>query len=302
MASGTTALARLLEGFRLVVVTGKGGTGKSTLSAALATVLARAGRRTWLLEADPRESLHAYFELPPSGGRPVVAGPHLVLQNISPVQILDHTVKAKLRVGLLARRVLESPVYRTFVEAAPGLKETAVLGRAYRLLRGKETMGKPAPEIVVLDAAATGHGLAALTAPSALARTLGSGPVGRMAAAVASLVEDPGATAVVAVSTAEEMPVTETLELAEGCRKSLGRPPLAAILNRLLPADTDPAGCGLDPKATRLWKRRLALQAREIQRLEELWDGPLFQVPLVPEPPGNQLRIELARALEGGTP
>ena len=62
------------------------------------------------------------------------------------------------------------------------------------------------------------------------------------------------------------------------------------------------AGCGLDPEATRLWKRRLALQAREIQRLEDLWDGPLFQVPLVPETPGNRLRIELARALEGGTP
>lgn len=302
MASRAAALTNLLEGYRLVVVTGKGGTGKSALSAALATALARAGRRTWLLEADPRESLHAYFDLPPSGGRPVAAGPRLVLQNLSPIQVLDHTVRAKLRVELLARRVLESPVYRTFVEAAPGLKETAVLGRAYRLLRGRETMGQPAPDTVVLDAAATGHGLAGLTAPSALARTLGSGPVGRMAASVASLVEDARATAVVAVSTAEEMPVTETLELAAGCRESLGRPPLAILLNRLLPADTDPEDCGLDPDAARLWRRRLALQAREIQRLGELWNGPLFHVPLVPEPPGDRLRIELARALEEKAP
>ncbi len=288
----------LLGTFRLLVVTGKGGTGKSVLSATLARRLAGPSRTVWLLEADPRESLHSLVGTAPSGGRAIDAGSHLILQNLSPAHVLDDVVRQKLRLGVLARRVLSSPVYRAFVEAAPGLWETAVLGRIERLLAGRDHGSLPPPNLVVLDAPATGHGLSLLTAPRLVAETLSAGPVAAVAQTISSLVKNPADTGVVVVSTAEEMPVSETLELIEGCRRELFRPPAALFLNRLLPAG-DPGSCDLPPTAARLWRERQKVEAREARRLETAWDGPLFRLPLLPEPPGPELVARLGRTFAG---
>jgi hypothetical protein len=124
-----------LERCQLLVVTGKGGVGKTAVAAALGRVLAAAGRRTLVIEVDPRENLHQMLGLPPSGGAIVPAGSGLWAQNLKPGQVLDDVVRDRLKVGLLARRVLASPVYQQFSAAAPGLKELAILGQAARLLR-----------------------------------------------------------------------------------------------------------------------------------------------------------------------
>lgn len=290
-----------LETFRLLVVTGKGGTGKSVVSAALARRLAGPHRTVWLLEADPRESLHALVGTPPSGGRPISVEANLILQNLSPTHVVDEVVRHKLRVGALARRVLSSPIYRTFVEAAPGLWETAVLGRIERLLAGHDHDTLPPPDMVVLDAPATGHGLSLLTAPRLVAETLSAGPVAAVAHTISSLVEDSTATGIVVVSTAEEMSVSETLELIEGCRQKLSRPPAAVVLNRLLPAG-DPRSCNLPPAVARLWMSRQEGEARETRRLEASWHGPLLALPLLAEQAGPELTSRLAQALRESRP
>ena len=132
-----------LSSQELIVVTGKGGVGKSAVAAALGTLLAGAGRRTMLLEIDPRESLHNWLEAPPSGGDLLAVAPRLYLRHLEPRREMDDLVDHHLRIGPLVRRVLASPVYAHFADGAPGLKELAVLGHALRLVAGPPIKGAP---------------------------------------------------------------------------------------------------------------------------------------------------------------
>ena len=126
---------------RLIVVTGKGGVGKTTLTAAIGRLLAAAGRKTLLLEIDPRESLQ----------------PHAVIESL---------VREKVPLAPLANRIIGSQVFQQSVAGAPGLKEMAVLGYALRTVLGEY---RHSADVVVLDAPATGHGVSMLTAPLHLA-------------------------------------------------------------------------------------------------------------------------------------
>jgi len=118
-----------LAALKLLVVTGKGGVGKSTLAASLGLVLARRGKRTLLLEIDPRESLYQLLDVPPTGGQFEKVLDGLWVQNLSPRDVLDQIVRERLHIEMLAKRLLSSPIYRHFSEAAPGLKEVAALRR-----------------------------------------------------------------------------------------------------------------------------------------------------------------------------
>src|SRR5579863_1247953 len=158
-------LAARLGRCQLLVVTGKGGVGKTAVAASLGRLLADAGRRVLVLEVDPRENVHQMLGVAPSGGAIVPAGPRLWAQNLKPEEVLDAIVRERLRVEFLVRRVLGSPVYTQFSAGAPGLKELGILGHVLRLLRGAAGPGAPQLDTVVLDAPATGHGIRLLTAP-----------------------------------------------------------------------------------------------------------------------------------------
>ena len=193
---------------RLLVVTGKGGVGKTAVAGALARALSGGGRRVLVIEVDPRENLHRMFDLPPSGGEIVAAGGGLWLQNLKPRQVLDAIVRERVRIAALARRVIESQVYRHFAEGAPGLEQVAVLGHALRLVRGIGAENLPgelagqAFDLVVLDAPATGHGVSLLAAPGLLSTVVEHGPFGEMGRELAEFVKEPEHSAVVAVTAA----------------------------------------------------------------------------------------------------
>ncbi len=121
---------------QLIVVTGKGGVGKTTVAAAIARLLAAAGRRVLLLEIDPRESLHQLLGTEPSGGGIIKAGPKLSVQNLQPRAVVDSLVREKVPIGILAKKIIASPVFQHFAEGAPGLKEMAVLGYFVRSVVG----------------------------------------------------------------------------------------------------------------------------------------------------------------------
>lgn len=284
-----------LEQRQMLVVTGKGGVGKTTISAVLARQLAARGRQVLLLEVDPRESLHHLLDVPPSGGELVNVAPRIQLRHLDPRLLLDDLVRDKLKVGPLVRRVLASPVHQHFTEGAPGLKETAVFGHAYRLVEGHVPRGMKRPEVVVLDAPATGHGASWLAAPRLISEVIRSGPIGHMATEIASFMADPERFGVVVVTAAEEMPVQESLELIELLEGRMERGPDLVAVNALYPPV--PADADLEDPATELWARRRALNERELARLRARWDGAIVELPLLPIEPGPPLLGALALRL-----
>jgi len=176
---------------QLVVVTGKGGVGKTAVAAVLGRCLAARGRRVLVVEVDPRENLHQMLGVPPTGGEILRAADRLWVQNLKPRQVLDAVVRERLKVELLVRRVLASPIYHHFSEGAPGLSELAILGHALRLLRGLDA---DAPELdtVILDAPATGHGIRLLASPLLVSEVIRNGPFADMARELAAFLADPG--------------------------------------------------------------------------------------------------------------
>lgn len=275
-----------------VVVTGKGGVGKSAVAATLGSLFADAGRRTLVVEVDPRENLHQLLGTPPSGGDVLEAGDALHVQHLKPRAVVDRVIAERVKVGALVRRLQSSSVYQHFVEGAPGLKELAVLEHARRLLDEGRF------ETVVLDAPATGHGVSLLRAPGVVAEAVGEGPFGRIAAEIGDLVADPERCAVVVVTQAEEMPVDEALDLRGILDEHLGRRPDLLVVNALYPPvpDSGADAEGDDPLLD-LWHRRRAVNRRELERLIAAWPEPRVGLPLLPERRGPELVAGLVACL-----
>lgn len=289
-------ILRRLEKLQLVVVTGKGGVGKSVVTAALGKLLAARGRKVLLFEVDPRENLHKLLDTQPSGGEIINASPRLYLQHIEPRELIDDLVREKLKVKMLANRVLASPVHRHFTEGAPGLKESAVFGRALRMVEGHGPRALRRPDVVILDAPATGHGVSWLAAPQLVADVVRSGPIGHMAELIATFLADRSRFGVIVVTTAEEMPVEESLELIGALDERFDREPEAVIANALYPViDDDEVS---DDPATSLWRDRRAINVAQLERLDASWAGPLAEIPLMPMDPGPALIGAIARQIE----
>lgn len=262
---------------RLIVVTGKGGVGKSALTATLGRYLASRGRRVLILEIDPRENLHQLLDVAPSGGDVVEVGRRLYLQNLKPRDTVDWVVEKQVKISFLVNRLKASPIYQRFVESSPGLSEMAVLGHALRLVRG-EMRKAPPIDVVVLDAPATGHSVYLLTAPRLFAETVGTGPFAEIARDVADFIEDPHEHGVVVVTLAEEMPVQEALELREALSERFGRPPELLVANGLYPEVDAELG---DESLAGLWRERRRVNERELAHLDRAWDGPRVDLPLL---------------------
>jgi anion-transporting ArsA/GET3 family ATPase len=284
-----------LSSRELIVVTGKGGVGKSVVAASLGTLLS-AERNVLVLEVDPRENVHQLFGVPPSGGEFVRLGPRLHLQNLRPGQVLDQLVSEKLRLKRLAARVLSSPVYQHFTSGAPGLEEMAVLGHALRVLRGLAPAAPPV-DLVVLDAPATGHGVSLLAAPLLVTEVIQHGPIGHMTREVARLIGNPERSGVVVVTLAEEMPVTEALELRKMMSEQLDRRPDLLVVNGLYPpVGEEPAAGG----AAGLWRQRRQLNDSELGRLARNWPEAQVELPLLAVERGPELVEKLTAALAAG--
>jgi anion-transporting ArsA/GET3 family ATPase len=291
------AVLDALSAKQLVVVTGKGGVGKTAVSSALASHLAASGRRTLILEIDPRESVHQMLGVSPSGGEILRIAPRLHLQHLEPREVLDQVVRDRVRIEFLIRRVLDSPVYHHFSAGAPGLKEMAVLGHSLLLVQGR-VPSAPEIDVVVLDAPATGHGVSLLLAPLVVSEVIRQGPIAAMTAEVAEWVADRDLTGVVVVTLAEEMPVTESLELIAALRQRLDRDPEMVIANALYP----PLPAAADgPKSTdwpmSLWAARRRLNDLELQRLCRAWKGPIGETPFLPLDRGPELTAALQERL-----
>lgn len=221
---------------RLIFVTGKGGVGKTTVAAALAIAAHRAGRRTLVCEVADQERLAAAFGLPAAGFREVEVERGLNAFSVNPEDAIQEWLRYQLRSRTLAGLLGGSRVFQYLATAAPGLAEMVTIGKVWELAQlQRKTPGSAPYDLVIVDAPATGHGIALLGAPRTFGEIARVGPVHRQARIVDAFVRDPETTAVVAVALAEEMPVTETLELERRVATELDARLARVFANALLP-------------------------------------------------------------------
>jgi anion-transporting ArsA/GET3 family ATPase len=218
---------------RLVVVTGKGGVGKTTVTAALARAAAEAGRRVLAVEVG-RGPLGALLGAGELGGAPTRVAPGLAAATIEPEEALRDFVEGVLRFRMLARRLLESTSFQVLAAAAPGLPEFLVLHRLLGWVEARR-LGRPVHDLILVDAPASGHSLPLLSAPRTLGALARLGPVAELLARIDRLLVDPAATLVCVVTTAEELAVRETVELHRELTQRLRLAVAPVIVNALPP-------------------------------------------------------------------
>lgn len=228
---------------RLLFVVGKGGVGKTTVAAALAIEAAHRGSRTLLVEVDGVGRAAQLFDVrarPP--GEVAALGPSLFLMNVEGSASLAEYLMMTVPVKRVLQGVLNSKIYQYFVAAAPGLKELMTIGKIwFEANRVDDETGKRAWDLVVVDAPATGHSLQYLAMPQAAFDTFTTGLVHREASRVVELLQDPERTGIVLVTTAEEMPVNETVEMHRRLRSDLHLPPALLVVNRVHETDLSAA-------------------------------------------------------------
>jgi hypothetical protein len=227
-----------LSDARLHVVTGKGGTGKTTVAAALALALASGGRRTLLVEVEGRQGIAQLFDTPPL---PYEERRIAVAPGGGEVRALAVDVEAALleyfemfyRLGMAGRTLRRMGAIEFATTLAPGLRDVLLTGKVKECVTRLGKDGMPVYDAVVLDAPPTGRVVSFLDVTKAMAELAKVGPIHSQAEGVVSLLHSP-LTAVHVVTLLEDLPVTETLEAIEQL-EAAGLHPGAVIVNKVRP-------------------------------------------------------------------
>ena len=265
----------VLSGSTVTVIAGKGGVGKTTVTAVLARSAARAGRRVLVVELDGKPVLETLV-----GDIPI--------QPISAAAALDQYLREH-GFGRIASRLNSTGVIDVVSTAAPGIDDIVVMGRIKQLERSGEW------DVILVDGPAAGHAVTFLTSPSGLQRTVRSGPVREQADAVVELLSDPARAQVVLVTLAETTPVNELIETADRLRDQVGVRLGPLVVNALDassepvpdPADVDLTGIprgdrALLTAAAEFRRVRQSMQATEVARLRQSVPLSHWHLPLVP--------------------
>ncbi len=220
---------------RFLFITGKGGVGKTTVTAALAHALAARGLRVLVTVCGAKERLSALLGAPPLDSAISVLATNIWgVRLVSEVALREYgTLKLKNRV--LVDAIFDSKYVSGFLSGTPGLKEWSLLGKAWYHAIEEGPDGRPRFDVVLFDAPATGHGLDMLRVPKVIVDIAPPGVLRSDAERAWEMFRDPVRSGVVVVTLPEEMPTNETLELCSALRSELTLPIAELVVNALLP-------------------------------------------------------------------
>ena len=304
-------------------MTGKGGVGKTTVAAALGLLAARAGKRTVICEVAEQERLSDLFEVEASGHDERELAPNLHSVSVDPERAKEEWLRYQLKSGTLAGVLGGSSIFRYLSAAAPGLSELVTIGKVWDLAQLERRTGGSVFDLAIVDAPATGHGVAMLRAPSTYASVARVGPIRRQALQIDAFLRDSERTAVMVVALPEEMPVNETLDLERRLAEEMEMKIDRAVVNALYPErftredaerlravaeDGDGAvaaersggaGGATALRAALAEVERVRGQRSQLRRLRRGLDAPVATLPFLFEPElGLEQLDQLARRLE----
>jgi anion-transporting ArsA/GET3 family ATPase len=297
----------------LLFVTGKGGAGKSTVTAALALLAARAGKRVLVCEANAaQERVPPLLGAPPGGGALQEVRPGIHALDVRPQDAMREYGLMVLRFRAVYHAVFENRLARYFLRMIPSLAELVVLGKILYEARARRPDGRPRWDLVLVDAPSTGHAVQLLRVPSALLDTVPAGPLRHDAEWMKRLLVDPVKTAVALVTLPEEMPVNEAIELDAQVRGVLGMARSGLFVNampssRISPAEAralrraaaSPPPLGPAARAAELASLRAEEAHRHLARARAAIELPTTVIPLVPSAGWELAQIEeVARAID----
>jgi arsenite/tail-anchored protein-transporting ATPase len=214
----------------LVLVTGKGGTGKSTVVAALARMAAarRGGAVAVEVAVHPRLATM------------VGEGRQVDVVNIELDRALPRALSRLLKVPKIVGSMMNNRVLRLFVRTSPAVEETVLLDELFELVQECAERGWP----VIVDLPSAGHAVTLLDTPRSVRQMLRVGPVATKVARIEELLLDPERCQLVVVALPEELPVNETIELVRKAAE-LGMAPPKVLVNRVPVSQVDDGDRGL---------------------------------------------------------
>lgn len=300
---------------RFLFVTGKGGVGKTTFSAALGLAAAKRGKRTLIAMVECQERLSKLLGTAPIGPHVVNIGPNLDAVNMTPEIALEEYGVMILKVRALYRAIFENRLVRAFLEGTPGIEAWSMLGKAF--FHASPPEGLPEYDLVIVDGPATGHALDMLRVPAVIHEVAPPGLLRKEADRALDFFRDPFQSGVVIVTLPEDMPTQETIELHEKLTKELRFPVASIVANEVLPelfraSERDLVeglAARLDPgspahsaaRAARARSLRERVQAASLELLESKLPGPFLELPqLFVEHFGRDEIETLSRAISVG--
>ena len=231
-------LERFCAASRVVIVAGKGGVGKTTVTAALATAAARTGMSVLIVEVEGKSGLAAAFGEAPLTYEEAELRPGVRARTLTPDDALleyldDHGMRR------ISRRLSRSGALDVVATAVPGMRDILVLGKVKQLERAR------AADLIVLDAPAAGHAVNFLLSARGLVDAVKVGPIQRQAADVVELLNDPARCRVMLVTLPEETPVNELVDTAFAVEDRAGVALGPIVVNGCIP----PLGVAGDVRA-----------------------------------------------------